>query len=367
MNRYALTLLLSVVLLFALGLVMIFNTTSAEVLDRFLDRSTHHAMIKQLLYAVVGLVGAWGVWVLGHQNLIKLSRPLLIASTVLLVLVFVPGIGQQINGARRWINFFGNSFQPSEFVKFFIPLYYIRAITTRQEALDLRGFLKILAQLAIPMSLILIEPDNGTVAIIMATLVITFILTRLKWVYWALPLLVLCVCGGIVASQMQHVSDRIQVYLHPEYDLRGKGHQPYQAKIAAGSGQLLGKGFGESLQKLEYLPEARSDYIAAIFAEECGFLGMTGLILLYMGISYCGFAVAQRARDAEGFYIAAIFTFLICFQAFLNLGVVSGLLPSKGTNLPFFSQGGSSLLANIFALCVILSIASKSSEKEYAP
>lgn len=365
MNRYALTLLVSVVLLFALGLVMIFNTTSAEVLDRFLDRSTHHAMVKQLLYAVVGLVAAFGVWALGYQNLIKMSRPLLVLSTFLLILVFLPGIGQQINGARRWINVFGNSFQPSEFVKFLIPLYYIHAITTRKEPLDLKSFLTLLVKIAIPMALILIEPDNGTVAIIFATLVITFILTRLRWVYWALPLFILCLCGGIVASQMQHVSDRIKVYLNPEFDLRGKGHQPYQAKIAAGSGQLIGKGLGESLQKLEYLPEARSDYIAAIFAEECGFLGMTGLILLYMGIAYCGFAIAQRARDEEGFYIAAIFTFLICFQAFLNLGVVSGLLPSKGTNLPFFSQGGSSLLANIFALCVILNIASKCPEKEY--
>ena len=156
---------------------------------------------------------------------------------------------------------------------------------------------------------------------------------------------------------MPHVSDRIQVYLHPEYDLRGKGHQPYQAKIAAGSGKLWGKGWGESLQKLEYLPEARNDYIAAIFAEETGFVGMTTLILLYMGIGFCGFCIAQKAKDKEGCYTAAIFTFLLCFQAFLNLGVVSGLLPSKGTNLPFFSQGGSSLLVNSMALCVLLNVA----------
>lgn len=364
MNRFALTLFLSVALLFALGLVMIFNTTSAEVLDRFLDRSTHHALVKQLLYAVVGGVGAVGVWFIGYQNLIKLSGPLLIAGTILLVLVFVPGIGQQINGARRWINLFGNSFQPSEFVKFLIPVYYIHATFERKTPLNLKEFLFLLAKLAVPMGLILIEPDNGTVAIIFATLVVLFVLTRLKWVYWVLPLLVLCCAGAIVASQMHHVSDRIKVYLNPEYDLKGKGHQPYQAKIAAGSGQVFGKGLGESLQKLEYLPEARSDYIAAIFAEEFGFVGMTVLILLYMCIAYCGFSIAQRAKGIEGFYIVAIFTFLICFQAFLNLGVVSGLLPSKGTNLPFFSQGGSSLLANILALCVILN-ASKHSEREY--
>ncbi len=354
MNRACLTLLISILLIFSMGLVMIFNTTSAEVLDRFQDRSTHHALIKQLLYAIVGGLAAMGVWFVGYQNLIRLSSSIMILLTALLIVVFIPGVGQQINGACRWISIFGNSFQPSEFVKYLIPLYYIHAVGKKN--LDLKSFLQILIKIAVPLGLILIEPDNGTVAIILASLVVLFVLTRLRWVYWLLPLCVLGICGVIVASQMPHVSDRLTVYLHPEYDLKGKGHQPYQAKIAAGSGGVLGKGLGESLQKLEYLPEARSDYIAAIFAEETGFIGITSLIFLYMVIGFTGFHIAQSARDKEGFYIASIFTFLICFQAFLNLGVVSGLLPSKGTNLPFFSQGGSSLLANMIALSVILNI-----------
>jgi cell division protein FtsW len=364
MSRYALSLLTCVTLLFVLGLVMIFNTSSAEVLDRFLDRSTHYALVKQLLYALVGGLFAALVWFIGYQNLVRLSAPLLVLFTLLLVAVFLPGIGQQINGAHRWINLAGNSFQPSEFVKFLIPLYFIHVIARRETPLELRPFLILLAKLAIPLGLILIEPDNGTVAILFAALVALFILSSQKALYWALPLCILIVCGGLVASQMPHVSDRIQVYLHPEYDLLGKGHQPYQAKIATGSGQFWGKGLGESLQKLEYLPEARNDYIAAIFAEEMGFMGMMGLIALYMGIGFSGFAIASQAPDKEGFYTAALFTFLLCFQAFLNLGVVSGLLPSKGTNLPFFSQGGSSLLVNIMVLCVLLNIAA-ASKREY--
>jgi cell division protein FtsW len=351
MTRYNIVILLCVLLLFSMGLVMVFNTTSAEVLDRFLQQSTHHALIKQLLYALVGVIGAYGVWVLGYQNLIRLSGILLSVATVLLVLVFLPGIGQQINGAHRWLNIFGNSFQPSEFVKFLIPLYYIL-----KTPVTLKDFLQVLARLSIPLGLILIEPDNGTVAIVLATLVILFLLTQLKWTYWALPLAVLCLVGGVVASQMPHVSARLQVYMDPEYDIKGKGHQPHQAKIAAGSGQVFGLGFGESLQKLEYLPEARSDYIAAIYAEECGFVGVFALIVVYMMLAYAGFHIAAKAQTLPGFYTAAIFTFLICFQAFLNLGVVSGLLPSKGTNLPFFSQGGSSLLANVLALGLILNI-----------
>lgn len=344
---------------------MVFNTTSAEVLDRFLDRSTHYALIKQLLYAVFSFVGAICIWFIGYQSLVKLSGSLLVGATVLLIVVFLPGIGQQINGAHRWINLFGNSFQPSEFVKFLIPLYFIRSISTEEQPLELRPFLKILGKLSIPIGLILMEPDNGTVAIILCAFVILFILSKQKALYWALPLAALFACGVGIASQMPHVSDRIKIYLNPESDLRGKGLQPYQAKIAVGSGNLLGKGFGESLQKLEYLPEARSDYIAAIFAEETGFVGITLLIVLYMGIGFCGFTIAGQAKDAQGFYLAAIITFLICFQAFLNLGVVSGLLPSKGTNLPFFSQGGSSLMANVMALSVLLNI-SKQSDRIYA-
>lgn len=360
MNRYAFCLVILVSVLFSVGLMMIFNTSSAEILDRFLDRSTHYALIKQILYALVGLVCGVVVFWIGYQEIIARSGPLLIALSVLLVCVFIPGIGQQMNGAYRWINLGGGSLQPSEFVKFLIPLYFIKIISAQEKPLELRPFLTVLCKLAIPMGLILIEPDNGTVVIIFSALFALFLLSSQRALFWAAPLAVLCVCGGIVASQMPHVADRFQIYLHPEYDLQGKGHQPYQAKIAAGSGGLWGRGVGESLQKLEYLPEARNDYIAAIYAEETGFIGMIVLILLYMLLGFCGFAIAQRAIDRQGFYAASLLTFLICFQAFLNLGVVSGLLPSKGTNLPFFSQGGSSLVANIIILCLLLNIAKQS-------
>jgi cell division protein FtsW len=359
MSKQGLSLLICAALIFAVGLVMVFNTTSAEVLDRSLDRSTHQALIKQILYALVGGIGALGIWFVGYQNLLKLSGPLLAFFTFLLVLVFIPPIGQQLNGANRWISIFGNSLQPSEFVKYLIPLYYIHVFKTKGWQLTLKAFLKLLATLSVPIGLILIEPDNGTVAIILSALIVLFLISRLRWVYWALPLLCLMAVGVAVASQMQHVSNRIEVYLHPELDLKGKGHQPHQAKIAAGSGQVFGRGIGQSLQKLDYLPEARSDYIAAIFAEECGFVGISALVLIYMLLGFFGFSISASAQDKEGFYIVAIFTFLITFQAFLNLGVVSGLLPSKGTNLPFFSHGGSSLLANLMALFLILNVAQK--------
>jgi cell division protein FtsW len=183
--------------------------------------------------------------------------------------------------------------------------------------------------------------------------------------YWAVPLFVISLLGATAAYHMPHVHDRIQIYLHPERDLRGKGHQPHQAKIAAGSGQLLGRGLGESLQKLNYLPEARSDYIAAIYAEELGFIGVLAMIGLYITLASSGFVIAMHSKEKGAFLLAAILTFLISIQAFLNLGVVSGLLPSKGMTLPFFSQGVSSLMFNFIALFILLDISRKAKGAEY--
>jgi cell division protein FtsW len=350
------SLISSVALIFCLGLLMVFNTTAAEIIDRSLEVSTHAALAKQAAYGIFGLLIGFGVYSLGYQTLLRYSIPALLIATLLLILVFVPPIGQTLNGARRWIGWGGFTFQPSECVKILIPLCFIRWIIQQESEIALIPFLKVLGCLLIPLTLILLEPDNGATAIIVACLVVLFFLGRIRWKYWAMPLVVLVALGVAAASQMPHVPDRIRIYLNPELDLKGKGHQPYQAKIAAGSGQWFGRGLGESVQKLNYLPEARSDYIAAIYAEECGFVGMLGLIALYMTFSYAGFLIALRSTERGGFLLAAILTFLISIQAFLNLGIVSGLLPSKGMTLPFFSQGGSSLIMNLSALFILLDI-----------
>lgn len=355
-----LILLITVTSIFAIGLIMIFSTTSAEVLDHDLDRSTHTSLVRQMLFALVGVVLAAAVWKLGYKNLIDISPALLTLFTFLLILVLVPGIGREVNGSKRWISIAGLSFQPSEFVKYLIPAYIIwRFSSFKEKVMEAKDFFKILGVVAIPMLLILIEPNNGTFAVIGMVVIVLCMLARVSYKYWALPLLIFTLVGGVFAYNLPYVTARLRVYLHPELDLRGKGHQPYQAKIAAGSGKLLGKGPGNSLQKLSYLPEAQNDYIAAIYAEEFGFLGVALLIFLYMIVGYCGFYIAFQAEDLNGFYMASAITFLICFQAFLNLGVVSGLLPSTGLNLPLFSQGGTSLMANITALGLLVNISVK--------
>ena len=354
-------LLITALIVFGLGLVMIFSTTSAEVLDMDLDKSTHQAMLRQFYYALVGGALATMVWQIGYRKLLELTPYLLLFFTFLLILVLVPGIGKEVNGSRRWLVLAGMSFQPSEFVKYLVPAFAIHKIVQFGDTtLTFRDFIKLAAVCALPMLLVLVEPNNGTAGVIGVGLLVVCLMTQVPFRFWGVPLVVLVAIAGIFAYNSPYVSARLRVYLHPELDIKGKGHQPYQAKIAAGSGQFFGKGPGNGLQKLSYLPEAQNDYIAAIFAEEFGFLGMFSLICLYALMGLCGFYIALQCTDREGLYLGTIFAFLLCFQAFLNLGVVSGLLPSTGLNLPLFSQGGSSLMANATALGVLFSIGKRS-------
>lgn len=364
--RLRLILVVSVAAIFSIGLVMVFNTSSAEILDRWLEKNTHQALFRQICYGVSGGVIGLIVYRIGFDHLLKFSLPLLMLGIFLLILVFVPGVGHIRNGARRWIGFGPLTFQPSEFVKILILMYYIDYILRfKGKEIALKAFLKIVAFLGVPMFLVMIEPDNGTTAVIGASLLPLFFLSGVKFKYWALPFLIFLSLGVIAAYQLPYVRGRLEVYLNPELDLKGKGHQPHQAKIAAGAGKLFGRGPGGSLQKLTYLPEAQNDYIAAIYAEEFGFVGVTLLIVFYMLFAYAGFSIAAASKTMEGCYLATAITFLIALQAFLNLGVVSGLLPSKGVNLPFFSQGGTSLMANLMGVAILLSVAKKS-ERQHA-
>jgi len=350
--------LASIGMILCLGLLMIFNTTSAEVIN--IDRwdLAFHALVRQLLYLFMASLCGCGIVIIGYKEVLKLMPLCLLLVTCLLALVLVPGVGQKINGARRWINLLGNSLQPSEFAKYAIAYFFIEKMgfSVQVKTFDYANFFKVLGLCLMPIGLIALEPDNGTVAIILMALIGLFIITKIPLKIWLLPLVAVVACGGVMAFKMPHVQKRIEVYLHPENDILGKGHQSYQSKIAIGSGGLWGKGIGSSMQKFGFLPEARSDYIGAIFAEEMGFIGIMTLMGLYLFHLICGVGIAMKIRCPKGALVVLASTLLIIMQAFINLGVISCLLPSKGTNLPFFSHGGSSLIASIFALFMTLSV-----------
>lgn len=343
-----------------MGLLMIFSTTSADFLDHDIDKSAHQIIFKQLFYGAIGLGLSLAVQRLGYRRLLAFSPACLYLFLFFLVLVLIPGIGKEVNGSRRWLSIAGLSFQPSEFVKYIAPAYFIH----RFLSCDINGcgwtigrFFKIIFLPALSVAFILVEPNNGTAGVIALGLLVLSILMGVPFKYWGFPLLIACAIAAFSAYHLPYVTARLEAYLHPENDLQGRGHQPYQAKIAAGAGRLWGRGPGNSLQKLSYLPEAQNDYIAAIYAEEYGFMGILLLLSLYALLGYIGFHIALHASDPAGFYWAGAILFLLCFQVFLNFGVVSGALPSTGLNLPFFSQGGSSLMANIVGIGILFNIA----------
>ncbi|MCB1113890.1 MAG: cell division protein FtsW [Chlamydiia bacterium] len=354
--RPGVLLLMAALVIFTLGLVMIFSTTSADALDHAKVQGLSSQLLKQILFSGAAALLAVGVYRLGWVRVYESTPWIMLGIVVLLTLVLIPGVGKVVNGSRRWLSLGGFSFQPSEFAKFIVPLYFFYGWQHAKGEKNLLFFLKLLAVTLIPIVLIMVEPNNGTALVTLSVLVVVFFLVKVPLKFWAFPLLGMLIIGGVFASQLPYVTRRLQVYLHPELDLRGKGHQPYQAKIAAGSGGLFGKGAAKSLQKLSYLPEAQNDYIAAIWAEEFGFAGVLALILLYLTLLLSGFKIAFLSPVQEGAVIALLIVFLISFQAFLNMGVVSGLLPSTGLNLPLFSQGGTSLMANFSEIALLLSI-----------
>jgi cell division protein FtsW len=196
MNSSRVALIISVSLILSLGLVMVFNTTSAEVIDRSLNISTHQAMIKQVIYSILGIFCGMAIYVTGYKNIVRLSPFLFFLSLILLSLVFLPGIGHVVNGSRRWIGIEGYTFQPSELAKYLIPIYFIRRYTEKEKIESFSDFLKFISIFFFPLLLIFLEPDNGTSAIIILTLLILFFIFRVKISYWALPLLIVAVVGG---------------------------------------------------------------------------------------------------------------------------------------------------------------------------
>jgi len=346
-------LLCSALILALWGLLTVFNTSAAEIVDRLEDRPLYGAVLKQAIFALMGLGCGIVSYRYGYGSFIKNPTLLWIATCVLLMACFVPGLGQSANGACRWIKLAGLSAQPSELAKLTVPLCAIAWLITAEPP-RLKQFLKRMAQLCLPIALVVAEPDNGTALILSCEVGLILLLSRICLKYWVLPMGVLAAISGVAALSMPHVQRRIDVFLNPMSDLLGKGHQAYQAAIAVGSGGLTGKGWGRGLQKLAYLPEAQNDYVAAIVAEECGFIGMMILLGLYGLILISGYRIAMK-QDEPKLVLVLCYTTLICGQATLNLSVVTGLLPSTGIPLPLLSQGGTSLLCNLVAVGWILS------------
>jgi cell division protein FtsW len=277
---------------------------------------------------------------------------------VLLVLVLVPPFGQSINGTRRWIRFGVVSFQPAELAKLALVVYLAAFVARRQEQLgDLRrGLLPPLLVAGLFAALVFVQPDLGNCLTLIALTFGLFYLagSPARYLAWAvapaLPLLAIAIYAAPYRLR------RITAFWDPWSDPRGSGFQIIQSWLAFGNGGLLGQGVGGSRQKLFYLPESHTDFIFAIVGEELGFVGATAFVALFAILIWRGLRIGLRTAEPFGAYLALGITLLLATQTLVNLGVVTGLLPTKGLPLPFLSFGGSALLMTMLSTGVLLNI-----------
>jgi cell division protein FtsW len=345
--------------LLALGLVMLYSSSMVMV-----DKHTHseigaHMLQMQLLWCVVGFIVCATLAAMDYGLLKKFALPVFIGTLFLAALVFVPHVGMQFNGAHRWIRLPGATFQPSEIVKIalIITLAWYGDRSQRKMNTFKRGIIVPGIIIVAALGLIFIEPDRGTTILLAAVSGTMLMIAGVRWLHVIPPVLA---AGAALFYSLTHDSmrsGRITAWLHPEAHASGAALQAEQAKIAIGSGGLTGLGLGDGVQKHGFLPEIQSDFIFANIGEELGLVATLLVVLAFLIITICGLFIALRSRDQFGCLLAVGVTSLISYQAIINIGVVTSLLPNKGLALPFISAGGSSLLAMLMGVGILLSVA----------
>lgn len=348
-----------VLLLLLLGLVMI-SSASMTPADR-LHGDPFHFFWRQLVHVGLGVAAAVLALRIPLQAWARLNLVLFALGLVGLVLVLLPGVGREVNGSMRWVDVGGFSVQPSEFMKIFMILYVAGYLARRSDEVRTawRGFARPLVVLGVVAMLLLLEPDYGASVVLSATVIGMLFLG-------GVPIGRFLICalgvGGVFALTVMAAPyrlERISTFLHPWTDPFGSGFQLTQALIAIGRGEWFGVGLGSSIQKLFYLPEAHTDFLFAVLAEELGFVGILLVVSAFAFIVWRAFSIGRGAeRRAQPFaaYTAYGLGLLLGLQGFINIGVNLGVLPTKGLTLPLMSYGGSSMVASCFAVGLLLRV-----------
>jgi cell division protein FtsW len=347
-------------ILVVLGIVMVYSASAIRAQERFGDPA--YFLKKQVLWALIGLTAM--VWMMGrdYRRLKPYILPLLLLALGMLILVLIPGIGVKVNGARRWIQFLGLSFQPAELAKLALVAYLARLLAGKEERVRefSVGILPPLVVTGVFFLLIALQPNYGTAVVILLTaLTMVFAagarLTHLLAVgAAALPPL------GLVLWSVPHVRGRLLAHLHPGAASPKALYQIGQSQVALGQGGGLGRGLGDGMQKLYYLPEPHTDFIFAIVGEELGFAGAALVVAFFALLLWRGIRIALAVPDRFGALLALGLISVIVGQAAINFGVVVGLLPTTGLPLPLVSFGGSSLVVTLLALGILLSVSQAS-------
>ncbi len=351
------TLAICVAGLLTLGLVMLY---SSGLYHSKLDQMSSRFLVKQLTWCMAGLVACVVATALDYRLLKRWAWPLLgVAVTLLALVLRTTDYSPHRNGANRWFIFPGISFQPSELAKIalVIALAFYCERYQRQMHTWKRGILLPALFIGLTAGLIFLEPDVGNALLITLVSGLMLLIAGIRLKYFLPPVVAVVIAVGAYLNTNQVRSDRIKSWLHLEETRLDNGHQVYQARLALGSGGWTGLGLGNSRQKLGWVPEYQTDFILPIIGEELGLIATLGVVLGFVLIVMCGIYIAVHARDTFGTMLAAGITFLIGFQAFINIGVVTNTLPNKGIALPFISYGGSSLLAMLGCIGLLFSVA----------
>ena len=348
---------LIMLILLAMGLVTLFSAT-------YYPRTTAGDPLSAVKKQLIGVaLGAAACVILSRVPYRVFRRPrvmltLLAASAVLLILVIIPGIGVSINGSRRWLNLLGMSMQPSEFAKYAMVIFMAGALDRRSEAIGklFRGVVPLLIVPGIMFLLILEQPNLSTGGSILICALVMLFCAGLKKRHMALLGTGGFILGAFYAWSAPYRRERLLSFRDPFAKMSDEGYQLSQSLIALGSGGLFGMGLGQGRQKFAYLPYPESDFIFAIVGEDFGLIGCMAVIAMFAAFVFAGLRIAVSCRDRYGCLLAAGITSMIGMQAFINMGVVTGILPTTGLPLPFFSAGGTSVTMIMAAVGILLNI-----------
>ena len=349
-------------ILMLLGLVMVYSASIATAeASRFTGHRPTYFLVRQALFLGIGLIAALMIFQVPVRTWQRLSPWLFVCGILSLVLVLIPGVGREVNGARRWLSFGVANLQPSEFMKLAAVLY-ASDYTARKSALMhsfKNGLLPLLAVMLLAGWLLLREPDFGAFVVIASVAMAILFLGGMNG-KWFAGLFVLSLLGFVaLILSSPYRMQRIFGFMDPWSDPYGRGYQLSHALIAFGRGEWLGVGLGASVEKLFYLPEAHTDFLLAVIAEELGLVGVLTVIAMFAWIVLRAFAIGRQAAASERYYAALVaqgIAIWLAVQTLINMGVNMGVLPTKGLTLPLMSFGGSGILANCVALAVLLRI-----------
>jgi cell division protein FtsW len=348
-----------VAVLIGLGLVMLYSSSMNMEMGKSKSAVGATYLISQLVWLFFGLIGCAVAARVDYRRWKKISPWLLAVSAVLLMMVFAPVVGIGRKGAHRWIGVpHMPHFQPSELAKLSLILFlaaygerFQRQMPRFRQGLLIPGCV-----IAVVLALIFIEPDRGCTILLATVSGVVLIIAGVRLSFLLPPALVLMAGLGVSFLHDPMRLRRIMAWIHPEQNKEGAGYQAYQAMIALGSGGWSGLGLGNGRQKLGFVPEQYTDFIYSIIGEELGLIATLAVVALFIVFVVCGIYIARRSNDTFGLLLGTGITFMIGMQAFINMGVVTSLLPNKGMPLPFISYGGSNLLLLLIAVGLLLSI-----------